>query len=168
MHNPALDGPARSGASSVSPQRAHTGPLARGNSVQQRSQMGTDERCGRGEPQRAQEAGKRAQLTASTGLRRTRATARQREVSEVGTSNVSEPESLRKTHLTGGVKRKNSPPADSIPGAEHEFHAFQPCLRRNGNLRGFLRKKTIPPPIKMPAMPRMGGIRTGWYSVSTT
>ena len=48
--------------------------------------------------------GKRAQLTASTGLRRTRATARQREVSEVGTSNVSEPESLRKTHLTGGVK----------------------------------------------------------------
>ena len=41
-----------------------------------------------------------AQLKASTGLRSTRETARQREVSEVGTSNVSEPESLRKTHLT--------------------------------------------------------------------
>ena len=34
------------------------------------------------------------------GLRSTRATARQREVSDGGTSNVSEPESLRKTHLT--------------------------------------------------------------------
>jgi hypothetical protein len=34
------------------------------------------------------------------GLRSTRATARQREVSDGGTSSVSEPESLRKTHLT--------------------------------------------------------------------
>jgi hypothetical protein len=62
--------------------------------------MGTEESCGRGRPQRTHEAGKRAQLTASMGLRSTRATARQLEVSEGGTSNVSEPESLRKTHLT--------------------------------------------------------------------
>jgi len=76
--------------------------------------MGTDERCGRGEPQRTHEAGKRAQLMASAGLRSTRATARQREVSEGGTSNVSEPESLRKTHLASGGKRNASRHADSI------------------------------------------------------
>jgi hypothetical protein len=61
--------------------------------------MGTEERCGRGEPHKAQEAGRRAQPKASMGLRSTRATARQREVSDGGTSNVSEPESLRKTCL---------------------------------------------------------------------
>ena len=49
-----------------------------------------------------QKAGSRAQPRASMGLRSTRATARQREVSDGGTSNVSEPESLRKTHLTLG------------------------------------------------------------------
>ena len=38
----------------------------------------------------------------SKGLRSTRATARHRVVSDGGTSNVSEPESLRKTHLTWG------------------------------------------------------------------
>ncbi len=38
------------------------------------------------------------------GLRSTRATARQRVVSDGGTSNVSEPESLRKTHLTLGPR----------------------------------------------------------------
>jgi hypothetical protein len=64
--------------------------------------MGTEENCGKGEPQRAHEAGKMAQPRASTGLRSTRATARQREVSNGGTSNVSEPESLRKTHLASG------------------------------------------------------------------
>jgi len=64
--------------------------------------MGTEERCGSGEPQRAQEEGKRAQLKASMGLRNTRTTARQREVSEIGTSLVSELESLLKTHLTLG------------------------------------------------------------------
>ena len=90
------------GVDRVSPQRAHAGPLRTGNSVQQTSQMGTEERCGRGEPQRAQEAGSRAQPIAFMGLRSTRATARQREVSDGGTSNVSEPESLRKTHLTLG------------------------------------------------------------------
>ncbi|MGB7987203.1 MAG: hypothetical protein WCF54_18720 [Terracidiphilus sp.] len=51
---------------------------------------------------------------ASAGLRSTRATARQREVSEGGTSNVSEPESLRKTHLASGGKRNASRHADSI------------------------------------------------------
>jgi hypothetical protein len=40
---------------------------------------------------------------ASRGLRRTRATARQRDVSESEPSIVSEPEFLRKTHLTGAV-----------------------------------------------------------------
>jgi hypothetical protein len=44
----------------------------------------------------------RAQLNESMGLRSTRTTARQREVPEAGTSNVSDPESLRKTHLTCG------------------------------------------------------------------
>jgi hypothetical protein len=39
------------------------------------------------------------QISASMGLRSTRATARQREVCDGGTSSVSEPESLRKTHL---------------------------------------------------------------------
>ena len=90
------------GASSTSPQRAHTGPLWTGNSAQQTSQIGTVESRGRGEPQRVQEAGRRAQLKASMGLRSTRATARQREISDGGTSNVSEPVSQRKTHLTWG------------------------------------------------------------------
>jgi hypothetical protein len=36
--------------------------------------------------------------------------ARQREVSEDGTSLVSEPESLMKTHLTSGGKGENGPP----------------------------------------------------------
>ena len=40
------------------------------------------------------------QLIASMGLRSTRATARHREDPDGVTSNVSEPESLRKTHLT--------------------------------------------------------------------
>jgi len=61
--------------------------------------MGTEERCGRGEPQRTQVVGKRAQPKASMGLRSTRATERQREVSDGGTPNVSKPESLRKTCL---------------------------------------------------------------------
>jgi len=88
------------GASRVSPQEKQTGAVWRGISDQQASQIGAEESCGSGEPQRVQEAGRNAQLTASTGLRSTRATARQAEVSDGGTSNVSEPESLRKTHLT--------------------------------------------------------------------
>jgi hypothetical protein len=88
----------------VSPQRAHAGPLCRGNSDQQALQIGAEDSCGRGEPQRVQKAGRRAQLKASMGLRSTRATARHRVVSDGGTSNVSEPESLRKTHLTLGPR----------------------------------------------------------------
>ncbi|MGA2752684.1 MAG: hypothetical protein ABSE53_02870, partial [Terracidiphilus sp.] len=47
-------------AAMASPQRAQTGPLWTGNSDQQTGQIGTEESCGRGEPQRAQEDGSRA------------------------------------------------------------------------------------------------------------
>ena len=86
----------------------HTDPLRAGNSVQQTSQIGTGRAAAEGEPQREQGAGRRAQLKASMGLRSTRTTARHREVPDGGTSIVSEPESLRKTHLNwrrGMVKR---------------------------------------------------------------
>jgi hypothetical protein len=64
-----------------------------------------------------------AQPNASMGLRSTRATARQREVSEGGTSNVSEPESLRKTHLASGRQGRSARRlADSIPGAGRRCH----------------------------------------------
>ena len=56
-----------------------------------------------------QEEGRRAQLKESMGLRSTRTTARQREIPEAGTSIVSEPLSLWKTHLTCG--RPGSTPA---------------------------------------------------------
>jgi hypothetical protein len=62
--------------------------------------MGTDDSCGSGEPQRVQGAGRRTELIASRGLRSTRATARQRDVSESEPSIVSEPWFLLKTHLT--------------------------------------------------------------------
>jgi hypothetical protein len=52
----------------------------------------------------------RAQLTESKGLRSTRTTARHREVPEAGTSNVSVPESLRKTHLTVAGQAQRPPP----------------------------------------------------------
>jgi hypothetical protein len=88
----------------LSPQRAQASPLGSGNSVQHTSQIGTEESCGRGDPQRVQLAGRRAQLRASPrpfrGLRSTRATARHRDDPDGVTSNVSEPEFLRKTHLT--------------------------------------------------------------------
>lgn len=45
-----------------------------------------------------------AQPSASRGLRSTRATARHRLTSDGGTSNVSDLESLRKTHLTLGKR----------------------------------------------------------------
>ncbi len=99
--------------SSESPQRMHAGPVRTETSVQQASQIGAEERCGSGEPHRLQEEGKRAQLTASRGLRSTRATARHAEVSDGGTSNVSEPESLRKTHLAWTeepLKNTHNPP----------------------------------------------------------
>lgn len=93
-------GTSEAGTSRVSPQRTQQGPVWSGNSAQQAEQIGTEESCGSGDPHRVQGAGKRAQLSASMGLRRTRATARQREVSDGVTSNVSEPGFLRKTHLT--------------------------------------------------------------------
>lgn len=79
------------GASSESPQRAQRGPLRAGISIQQASQIGTEERCGIEEPQREHEAGRMTQPRESMGLRSTRATARQREVSDSGPSIVSEP-----------------------------------------------------------------------------
>src|ERR1035437_4919821 len=134
-HCPELDGPACTGASSVSPQRTHRFPLRAGNFVQQTSQTGTELRCGREEPQRAQEEGRRAQLKESTGLRSTRTTARQREGPEGGTSHVSEPESLRKTHLTSG--RQGSTPA-ALPSVylhqALDSMLFAPGLNRNSGI----------------------------------
>ena len=121
------------GAARVSPQRKHRGPLRAGKSIQQALQIGAEESCGRGEPQRAQEAGKRAQPKASMGLRSTRATARQREVSDGGTSNVSEQESLLKTHLSWGWRGDARRLGDSIPGDGGRFHGISP--RVNGNRR---------------------------------
>jgi len=86
----------------TSPQREHTGSFWAGNSAQQASQIGTVERSGRGEPQRAQTAGSKAQLTASTGLRSTRTTARHAEVPDRGNLPVSAFGLLLKTHLTAG------------------------------------------------------------------
>jgi hypothetical protein len=113
--------------SSVSPHRAQARPVWSGNSLQQTAQIGAVESCGKGEPHRLQDAGRRAQLIASMGLRSTRATARQREVCDGGTSNVSEPESLRKTHLTSRWRRavlglRTRRLADSIPGQEKRCH----------------------------------------------
>jgi len=92
--------------------------------------MGAEDRCGRGAPQRTQEEGSKTQAKASTGLRRTRATARQREVSEGGTSLVSEPESLLKTHLTwgGGVNERRLAP--SIPLIGLRFQGVSPCREK--------------------------------------
>ncbi len=78
----------------------HTGPLEKGISIQQASQTGTEQRRGSGEPQREQGAGRRVEPIASRGLRSTRTMARQRDVSDSEPSIVSEPEFLRKTHLT--------------------------------------------------------------------
>src|ERR1035441_156561 len=89
-----------SGSFRVSPQRAHAEPESAGISAQQAPQIGTEENCGRGEPHKLHRAGRSAQLTASRGLRSTRAIARHAEVSDGGTSSVRDPESLRKTHLT--------------------------------------------------------------------
>lgn len=74
---------------------------------QQGSQIGTEERRGSGKPQRAQEAGRRAQPRASAGLRRTRTTARQREVSDGGISNARLRALLRKTHLKSRRRLKS-------------------------------------------------------------
>ena len=47
------------GAPRPSPQRAHTGPLWAGNSVQQTSQIGTEESRGRGRAAESTEGGKK-------------------------------------------------------------------------------------------------------------
>jgi hypothetical protein len=93
---------------SLSPQRAHAGPLGTGNSVQQTGQIGVAERRGRLEPQRAHEAGRRAQLKLSRGLRSTRTTARHLVVSDGGTVIELAPVFLWKTHLASGRCRRNA------------------------------------------------------------
>ena len=126
-----LDLPARS---SVSPQHEQASPSSAGIPAQQRSQIGTEESCGRGEPQSEQDDGRRAQPTASTGLRSTRATARHLVVSDGGTSNVMEPESLRKTHLNSASvngtalcgKYNSSPVSD--PSQPDELPLSPICL----------------------------------------
>jgi hypothetical protein len=87
------------GALSASPHRTQAGAVWTENSVQQTGQIGAEESCGRGEPQRAQGDVRRAQLKLSMGLRSTRTTARHRVVSDGGTSVVRKPVSLWKTHL---------------------------------------------------------------------
>jgi len=64
---------------------------------------------------------------ASMGLRRTRATARQLEVSDGGTSNVSEPESLRKTHLTWISGPTCVPPNADYTRKGDKFHPELPA-----------------------------------------
>jgi hypothetical protein len=79
------------------------------------------------------------QLIASMGLRSTRATARHREDPDGVTSNVSEPESLRKTHLSSGparpIARLNARClADSIPGNTAIFHSGRCDVRVTGGI----------------------------------
>jgi hypothetical protein len=114
----ALQSPDAPGRSSESPQREHAAPSRAGISAQQTSQIGMEESRGRGEPQREHVAGRRVQVAASTGLRSTRTTARHRVVSDGGTSNVSEPESLRKTHLNSA----------SVTLPLYAASITQPCL----------------------------------------
>ena len=93
------------GSGRESPQQTHTIPSCEGISDQQRSQIGAEVRRGRGQPQRTHEAGSSAETKASTGLRSTLTTARQREVSDSGRSTRMGPELLLKTHLTGSAAR---------------------------------------------------------------
>ena len=95
--------PGASEVGSASPQRSQTAPVWRGNSVQQTSQIGTEESRGRSEPHREQEAGSSVQLKLSKGLRSTRTTARQLVVADGGTWFAVMTESLRKTHLAWGA-----------------------------------------------------------------
>ena len=98
----------------ASPQRAQTEPDWTGNSDQQTGQIGTEESSGKGEPQRAQEVGRRAQLKLSIGLRSTRTTARQRVVCANGTSAVRIAVSLEKTHLASGQKPNRCSPMRQV------------------------------------------------------
>jgi hypothetical protein len=101
--------PGVEGAFRLSPQREQHAPLRTGNSAQQASQIGTEERRGKGEPQSAQNAGRRAQLKLSMGLRSTRATARHLIVSDGGIPLARMPKSLWKTHLAYGQIRRGTP-----------------------------------------------------------
>ena len=98
----------------ASPQRTQTGPLWTENSDQQTGQIGTEESSGKGEPQRAQDEGRRAQLKLSIGLRSTRTTARQRVVCANGTSVVRMAVSLEKTHLASGQKPNRCSPMRQV------------------------------------------------------
>ena len=88
------------GFSRVSPQQAQTVSARDANSAQQDGQTGTRENCGMGKPQRTQGAGSKAQPSASSGLRSTRTTARQRDEPEGRATSGRESERLWKTHLT--------------------------------------------------------------------
>ena len=72
----------------------------------------------------------RAQLKESMGLRSTRTTARQREVPEAGTSHVSVPESLRKTHLTVAGQAQRPTPCRQYTrcGPEILSHCNLACI----------------------------------------
>jgi hypothetical protein len=98
------------GEAILSPQRAQAGPLWAENSDQQTGQIGTEESCGKDWPQRSHEAGSRAQLKLSIGLRSTRTTARQRVVCARGTSAMRMAVSLEKTHLASGQKPNRCSP----------------------------------------------------------
>jgi len=93
-----------------------------GNSDQQASQIGIEENRGRVEPQRAQGAGSIAQLKLSKGLRSTRTTARQRAVSDGGTSVVRLPESSWKTHRASGRSKINV--ARQVSIAHRQIYGF--------------------------------------------
>jgi len=140
-----LDVPVRS---SVSPQREQAAPSSTGILAQQTSQIGTEESRGRGEPHSEHEAGRRAQLTASTGLRSTRATARHRVVSDGGTSNVSEPESLRKTHLDSeSAKTALRAQYSAFLNSQSEAEPKQESGRRRDLASGSNRLRTVQSPL---------------------
>jgi hypothetical protein len=84
------------------------------------------------------------------GLRSTRATARQREVSDGGTSSVSEPESLRKTHLSSQQRsnHKRNPASIYTPlnllwqGAQNQSPTAKTAIARAQFAQ--IRTKSIP------------------------
>jgi hypothetical protein len=137
--------PAPAVAFRLSPQRAHAGPPCLGNSVQQMSQIGIAESRGREEPQRAQEAGRSAQLKLSTGLRSTRTTARQRVVCDGRTPVKRMHASLWKTHLAHGRDRIAAPRGKYTAST---IHASRANLRfrfdRKAGRRSLLENRSIP------------------------
>lgn len=144
---------------SESPQRAQTMPLSEGISVQQTSQIGAEERCGRGEPQRKHEAGSIAETRASRGLRSTRTTARQRDVPDDGRSKTIEPELLLKTHLTAGAVETRC----LIFSISLQELSTRPWVRaaRSGELESRLRPGSLWP-TSVTSGVRVFGIRRFW------